>query len=98
MSKFIDMQPPQPEVAHRVLFILHKGLSDLRYLAKGGKNEQAYELADTLENIPGLLVNWKDGHLQKIEQQLQAYQSKYRDVSWQDYAKYIARESPPGEF
>ena len=89
---------PPHDVLHRVLFVLHRGLADVRYLARDGKSEQAYELADTLENIPGLLVNWKGHHLTQIKKQLQAYQTKYRQISSCDYAKYLEDEAPPRNF
>ncbi len=92
------MQLAPPKVLHRVLYVLHVALSDLRYLAKGGKNEQAYELGDALENIPGLLVNWEDGNLEKIKAQLEAYQVKYEKEGWCEYAKYLEKEAPPAKF
>jgi hypothetical protein len=58
-------------------------------MARDGKSEQAYDLADTLENIPGFLVNWEPQYFEQI---------KYRQVSVQDYAKYLAEQPPPEEF
>ena len=67
-------------------------------MAKDGKAQQAYDLADTLENIPGFLVNWEEAHLGRIQTQLEHYQSKYKGISWHDYAKYIRDEPPPELF
>jgi len=92
------MNLPPETVLHRVLYILHVALSDLRYLAKAGKNEQAYELGDTLENIPGFLVQWEDGNLQKIKSQLEAYHAKYGKTCWCEYVKYLTDEPAPDRF
>ncbi len=92
------MKNPPQNILHRLLYVLHKGFSDVRYIAKAGKSEQAYELADTMENIPGFIADWQDDHLEKIVQQLHRYQDKYREVSWYDYAKYLETEEPPERF
>jgi hypothetical protein len=67
-------------------------------MARDGKTEQAYELADTLENIPGFLVNWEPQHFEQIRKQLERYQVKYKEVSCQDYVKYLAEQPAPEEF
>ena len=92
------MKTPPTEILHPLLYILHRGLSDLRYIARDNKNEQAYELADTLENIPGFLTNWEPHYLDQIQAQLERYQTKYKDVSCQDYIKYLKDQSPPEHF
>jgi hypothetical protein len=92
------MKIAPPHIIHRTLFVLHVALSDLRYLAKAGKNQQAYELGDTLENIPGFLVDWEDGHLDKIKNQLEAYSAKYGKEGLCEYAKYLDKKLPPERF
>lgn len=92
------MKIPPADLLHRILFVLHEGLSDLRYMARDGKTQQAYDLADTLENIPGFLVNWEETNLQQIKKQLELYQRKYKQVSWHDYAKYLTDEAAPERF
>ena len=83
---------------HRILFILHQGLSDVRYMARDGKAQQAFDLADTLENIPGFLANWEEQHLEQIRKQLERYQAKYKQAGWHDYAKYLTNEAAPDKF
>jgi len=92
------MKAPPDHVLHNVLFVLHLGLSDLRYVAKAGRTEQAFELADTLENIPGLLDEWAEGHLDLIKKQLELYQAKYSSISSSDYAKYLRENGAPDRF
>ena len=92
------MKLPPDDIVQRVLYVLHLGLSDLRYLAKAGKTEQAYDLGDTLENIPGFLVQWEDGHLERIKMQFQNYRAKYGEACWCEYAKYLEDERAPDRF
>lgn len=92
------MKTPNADILLRILYVLHEGLSDLRYLARDGKHEQASDLADTLENIPGFLANWKDEHIEQIEKQLRSYQSKYNGHGRHNYAKYLFDEKPPELF
>ena len=90
------MKNPPEATFHRILFVLHLGLSDLRYVAKAGRTEQAFDLADTLENIPSFLANWEEEHFEAIKKQLQSYQKKYSSISSSDYVKYLA-EHPVAE-
>jgi hypothetical protein len=92
------MKTPPAQLLHKMLYILHEGLSDLRYMARDGKGQQACDLADTLENIPGFLANWEDHYLEQIRTQLEHYQAKYKDASWHNYARYLGDESPPDRF
>ena len=86
------------DILHRLLLILHRGVSDIGYLAKDGKKEQAFDLADALENVPGFLANWEPQHFEQIKRQLEKYQSKYKEVSWYPYTKYLEAEAPPEHF
>ncbi|HSO32879.1 MAG TPA: hypothetical protein VLT33_10185, partial [Labilithrix sp.] len=72
---------------------LHRGLVDLRLLAQGGKTQQAFDLADTLECLPGLLVSWKEEHLIELRAQLEAYAEKYPDGF--RYSDFIEKYDPP---
>ena len=96
--KQITMKILPSDILQRLLFILHRGLSDLRYIARDGKTEQAYDLADTLENIPGYMVNWESSYFEQIKNQLERYQTKYKEVGSQDYVKYLADHPAPEEF
>jgi hypothetical protein len=67
-------------------------MSDLRYIAREGKAQQAYDLADTLENIPGLLVEWNEESITRVKTQLVAYENKYKETISRRYVPYLGEE------
>ena len=44
----IQMKAPAPDILLRLIYVLNRGASDARYIAKDGGSQQAYELANTL--------------------------------------------------
>jgi hypothetical protein len=70
------MHPP-PDLQHRLLFILHRGLVEIRFLGLGGHAAQAAELADALELLPGWIDRWEDMHLAALRFNLETYTRKY---------------------
>ncbi len=66
-----------PEVLFKKLcYILHRGFVEARLLATH-RPEQARDLADAFEIIPGYLPNWDSDHLDQIRSHLSEYQHKY---------------------
>jgi hypothetical protein len=77
-----------PELAARLLRILHSGLVEARNLALRDQNSQISDLADALETLPTEMSNWKDDSLEAIRFNLQTYDEKYRDNSL-DFHKHL---------
>jgi hypothetical protein len=71
------MIEPPSEIKLRLLFVLHRGLVEVRLLSAAGKADQVFDLADALELIPGMIKNWKDGDLDRVRDLSRVYQSKY---------------------
>jgi len=71
------MNAPPKDINLRLLFILHRGLVEIRLLAGANKNKQAFDLADALELIPGMLKDWHDKDLDQVRILLRTYQDKY---------------------
>jgi hypothetical protein len=86
MSISIDLQ-------RRLLFIVHRGLVEVRLLAQAGKNTQAYDLADALEPIPGWIVLWKEEHLDDVRANIATYAAKYPDAF--GYLDFLDKFDPP---
>ncbi len=64
----------------KLLYILHRGLIEFRLLAMSPeKTGQVHDLADALENIPNLIIAWKDSFLEGILRELRTYESRYPD-------------------
>jgi len=80
------------DLQRRLLFILHRGLVDLRLLAQGKKHQQAFDLADALEPLPGWMASWKDAHLDLLREHLDAYAQKYPDAFM--YRDYLDKYDP----
>jgi hypothetical protein len=74
-----------PEALFRKLcYILHRGFVESRELARMKNDEQAHDLADTFEVMPGYLADWNDESLALIRSHLESYQSKHGRESF-DY-------------
>jgi hypothetical protein len=67
---------PEP-LFRKLCYILHRGFVEMRELARVGNHEQAHDLADAFEVIPGYLPDWNDESLELIRSHLEAYQNKY---------------------
>jgi len=55
------MKEPPEDTKLRLLFILHRGLVEVRLLAGGNKTKQVFDLADALELISGMLKDYRAG-------------------------------------
>ncbi|MFA6046987.1 MAG: hypothetical protein WC718_18540 [Phycisphaerales bacterium] len=85
---FVDPQLERP-----LLLILHRGWVEARLLALGQKHQQLFELADAMEQLPWLVNNWKDEHLEAIRGNLKTYEDKYLGSRF-DYLRYLDSDSP----
>jgi hypothetical protein len=81
----------------RLLFILHRGLTDIRNLALGEGNEQIADLADALEILPGIIDHWEDDQLEMVRFVLKTYEDKYPGRSF-DYLARVEKYDPPDRF
>jgi hypothetical protein len=92
------MKTPNEQLLRSLLYVLHRGLSDVRYISRAGRTEQAFDLADALENVPGYIIDWTDDKLPLVVEQLRKYQEKYNEMSWFDYTKYLSEGEAPESF
>src|SRR5439155_20351274 len=61
-----------PEILfHKLCFVLQRGFQEVRSLALANSREQLFDLADTLEELPGLLPEWSDEHMPLLRRLLQ---------------------------
>jgi hypothetical protein len=75
------MKCPPPEVAERLLRVLHLGLVEARKLALRDHHAQLSDLADALETLPTEMSEWKDDSLEAIRFNLRTYEDKYGNSS-----------------
>ena len=80
------------DLQRRLLFILHRGLVELRLLAHSKSQQQAFDLADALEPLPGWMVEWTAEHLNSLREQLEGYARKYPDAF--GYKDYLDKYEP----
>ncbi len=71
------MNEPTDDIKLRLLYILHRGLVEIRLLAGANRGQQAFDLADALELITGMLKDWHDGDMEKARSLLKTYHDKY---------------------
>lgn len=86
----------QDDIQRRILFIIHRGLVELRLLARSGNCLQAFDLADTLEVLPARVSHWKDEDLQWVREALVAYEARY-PKSFR-YSQFLREVAPPDDF
>lgn len=65
------------DLSRRLLFILHRGLTEARNLALAKGDEQIADLADALELLPSLMDRWEEQHFDLVRSVLKTYQDKY---------------------
>lgn len=79
------------DLRRRILFILHRGFTEVRNLALiGGSTEQIADLADALEIIPGMLLRWDADQWDMLRFVLKNYEDKYPTGRF-DYTPYLDR-------
>jgi hypothetical protein len=90
------MEQIPPDLRKRLLFILHRGLTEIRNLAGDGQ-QQIADLADALEILPGIIGHWQDDRLDMIRFVLQTYEDRYPGRAY-DYLAYLEKYEPPERF
>lgn len=61
----------------KLLVILHTACSEIRKLIQAGEQQRAYDLADTVEFIPELMLHWQPEYCEAIRDSLHCYAAKY---------------------
>jgi hypothetical protein len=90
------MTQAPPDVQKRILFILHHGLAELRNRALED-DQQAADLADALEILPGMLLDWDEDRHETARWVLNDYQTKHPGQAF-DYVKHLDEYPPPDRF
>lgn len=83
-----------PEMARRLLYIIHLGFVEARLLALGGQHQQLFDLADALENFSSYVDHWEEDFGELIRFNLRTYQEKYPRVSFNYLAKLEGDPAP----
>ena len=81
----------------RLLFILHRGLTEIRNLALAAEHEQIADLADALEILPGMVEHWDQEKADLTHFVLRTYEGKYPSRAY-DYEAYLDKYEPPDRF
>ena len=81
------------EIKHRLLFVLHRAWIESRLLSRQGNCEQAEELADLMEIVPGIIAYQKEEDLKILKEGLAAYVKRFE--SRFDYPAALELEPPP---
>ncbi|HEV3258755.1 MAG TPA: hypothetical protein VG013_17930 [Gemmataceae bacterium] len=84
-------------VAKRLLFILHRGLTEVRNLGLGEGNEHIADLADALEILPRYVQECGEEDVELIRFVLKNYQDKYPHSNY-DYLAYFDKYEPPERY
>jgi len=84
-------------LSRRLLFILHRGLTEARNLALAQGNEQIADLADALEILPRYVQGCNEEDVELIRFVLKTYQDKYPGSNY-DYLAYFEKYDPPQRY
>jgi len=88
------MIEPSNTIKAKLLFILHRGLVEVRLLTAANKTQQIFDLADALEPIPAMMKDWHENDLSKVRSLLVQYQSKYVGCGF-DFVSRLETDPPP---
>jgi hypothetical protein len=78
-----------PDVLLRKMcYIFHRGFVEARLLALQKKDEQAHDLADAFEVVPGCLPDWNEESLALVRSYLEPYEKKYGPLAF-DYLSIL---------
>jgi hypothetical protein len=83
------------DLRKRLLYILHRGLVEIRLLGQGGRSEQISDLADILEPLPSWLTdNPADTpSAVEIKAEFERYERKYAGSF--KYSDFLDKYDPP---
>jgi hypothetical protein len=76
------MSVPPPELLDKLCFVIHRSCVEIRQFVGEGRHDQAVDLADAIEHVPGYLPSWKDEFLIIIIDSFQRYMKKYENISF----------------
>jgi hypothetical protein len=91
------MENTSAPASARLLFILHRGLVEIRNLALAAGHEQIADLADALEILPRMVEHWDQEKADLAHFVLRNYEGKYPVRSY-DYEAYLDRFEPPDRY
>lgn len=77
-----------PDAQAKLLRILHRALVQARNLALKGDCRQLYDLADTFEILPELMVQWDQGTFDQIRAILGEYDAAHAESGY-DYLSLL---------
>jgi len=66
----------------KLCFILHWGCVEIRSFLESSRVQQAIDLADVVEHIPGYIPSWSDEFLGIIADSFQRYRAKDEDKTF----------------
>jgi hypothetical protein len=88
------MKTIEETMRRRILFILHRGLVDIRNLAgTAGCAQQIHDLADALEIIPKCIDRCTDEDIELVRFVVDDFQKKYPHGRF-DYLSYLESDDP----
>ena len=82
------MTGDQLSIQNKLLHIVHLVCSDIRRLSLTASTRQIYDMADAIEFVPQVLMNWRQEALSTIESVLTNLQKKYPDLG-QKYTRIL---------
>lgn len=72
----------------KLLYIVHLVCSDIRRLSQTASSTQIYDMADAIEFVPQVLMNWRQEALSTIRSVLVNLQGKYPELG-EKYTRII---------
>jgi hypothetical protein len=82
-----------PVIQARLLRILHRAFVQARNLALKGDSQQLYDLTDTFEVLPELMVHWDETALDRVRGILAEYESCHPQSGY-EYLSLLDRDDP----
>ena len=89
------MALPTDRMRVTLLYLLHRGLVEIRNLCLSHNTKQAADLADALELIPGMLNNWREGCPDEIADIFARYQNKYPESGFNFVERFRSQSILP---
>jgi hypothetical protein len=93
---------------NKLLHIVHLVCSDIRRLSETSSRKQLYDMADAIEFVPQVLINWRQEGLSTIRSVLVNLQVKYPDLGDKytrildlddnEFTSIYVRVNKPGEW
>jgi hypothetical protein len=92
------MTTTETDLQHRIRFLVHWGLVEIRNLAySGGHDDQIAHLADVLEFLPRFLGEDKQPNFEVVREQFENYVKRFPDTGY-DYLGYLDGKLIPEPF